>query len=156
MLLHVLSEGDDALKLASLAALGAGSVRIRGLDITVRPPAQATLDVVYALFPRPIPPLGPDPSRGSLAPHIPQETAPEHVAAVRAWNQLTDRIEIALALDVEVDGLGRFADCRESSKQWCEKAAAEVSATFTREELVELAREIVRVSNTIEKDARKN
>lgn len=144
------------MKLATLAALGASTVRIRGVDVAVRPPTQALLDVVYSLFPRPVPPLGPDPARGSLAPWVPNELAPEHVAAVREWNQKTDRIEIALALDVEVDGLGRLSDCREHARQWCEKAVAEVAATFTREELAEIAREIVKVSNSIERDARKN
>ena len=144
------------MKLSMLGAPRAGEVEIRGVKIAVKPPPQAVLDVVYALFERPVAPLGQNPNRGSLAPPEPMDHDPAHLRALREWNRTTDYIEIALCIDLEVDDMGRFDDCRERPKAWCEKAARAVAEAFTREELVKIAEVRAKIERGVEEVAVKN
>ena len=144
------------MRISSLGAFAVGSVVLRGKDVEVRPAAASLIDAVYALFPRPQPPMVQDPDRGSLAPKVPDLRDAAFVAAVTEWNQKTDRMEaaIAIGLEVERDGLGVIDRAR--LKAWCEAAEAELGAALTREEIAAILGEARRVSVAVVEGARKN
>jgi hypothetical protein len=144
------------MRISSLGGFAVGSLVLRGREIAVRPAAASLVDAVYALFPRPQPPMVQDPNRGSLAPKEADLRDPVFVAAVTAWNQKTDRMEaaIAIGLEVERDEMGTIN--RERLKAWCEAADEELGAALTREEIAAILAEARRVSVGAVEGARKN
>lgn len=144
------------MRISSLGAFAVGSVVLRGKDVEVRPAAASLLDAVYALFPRPQPPMVQDPDRGSLSPKVPDIREPVFVASFTEWNHKTDRMEaaIAIGLEVEKDGIGAIDRTR--LKLWCEAAEAELGAALTREEIEAILAEARRVSFAAVEGARKN
>lgn len=79
--------------------LGSAVVPLRGHAVTLRALTDAQSEAVVRMFPPPKPGrMRPDPSGGSLAPEVPDESDPEYRAAVAAWNRLVMRLEIAVAM----------------------------------------------------------
>lgn len=144
------------MRISELGQFGRGSVVLRGKRVEVVPVSQARTHAVYSLFPIPIAPMGPEPGKGSLAPWVPQTSDPTYVAAVNDWNRKTNRIEVALALHLEVDGLGFVEDNLTSLKAWCEAAQAEIAEGLTAQEVAAVLEEIKRIGNSVAEDARKN
>jgi hypothetical protein len=144
------------MRISSLGGFAVGSVVLRGKHVSVMPAAASLMDAVYALFPRPQPPMVQDPDRGSLAPKVPDLRDAGFIAALTEWNQKTDRIEAAIAimLEVEKDGIGAIDRTR--LKLWCEAAEAELGAALTREEIAAILAEARRVSVGAVEGARKN
>lgn len=147
------------MKLAALGAFRSGSVVVRGVEVAVLPASQALMDALYALFPRPMPPLRQNPAKGSLAPPEPDELDPAYREEVLRWARRTDYIEVAAALDVEVEINGAAVTCRSdpaSLKAWAERAGPMVAESFTREELRRVYDEVRRVADGFEGAAVKN
>ena len=153
------------MKLSGLGSLGVGVVKVqrdgKTVDLPVRVVSQLMMDSVLALYPVPVAPLGPDPARGSLAPYISREDDPEFVKAKILYNVRTDRVEAAVALDVEVDGMegaGRIDGCKnaEALKAWCIGAEKAVAENLTAAEVRAVLVEVRRLSAAVVGDARKN
>lgn len=96
-------------------------------QITLRPLWAWETNLVQDTFPRPSPKLIRDPTKGSLAPPIPDELNPVHQAALRVWLREQQYAEIFLATqenaDKAVDG------------PRLKKAVEILSETYTADEL---------------------
>lgn len=100
--------------MAGFAALAnklqTGSVTLRGETIPLRALSVAETDRIAELIPRPIPPMGPDLSKGGLAPPIPNEDDPAYQILLREWIRKMQLSEIAVASDeVKLEPLGDLA-----------------------------------------------
>lgn len=140
--------------------VGRGTVTIRGVEIAVVPPSQARRQMVYTLFPAPLAEMGPDPSKGSNAPWVRRDWEASHVEAVRAWHLKTERMEAALALNIELEDRGS-ADATwkpgdVNAKAWFEAAERAIGEAFTTEELSMIFAELAAIARRLPGEARKN
>ena len=89
----------ESFSLASLGALlTTGTVEVRGKVYSVRALSAAQSAALRDLCPRPLPPLGKDPTKGSNAPPIAQTLDPTYQANVVAYGRKVDAMEAAVAL----------------------------------------------------------
>lgn len=151
------------MKLSAIGSRNVGEVVLvregKRVPLVVRAFSQLVHEAVLGLYPRPVPPLGPDPARGSLAAYIPRADDPAYVKAVTRWSIETDRVECALALDPAVLDAGAFpgvAAGPEAMKKWCDSAGREVAEYLSGEEMHAVLKEVRRVSSAASEEARKN
>ncbi len=105
--------------------LETGTVTIGGRGFAARALSATHSMWLRTALPRPIAPLGPDPMAGSSAPWIPNEQDAAYNAAVDAWWTQFRAASIAIAIDVELPKMGRWATLSEDERRgWAILAAA--------------------------------
>lgn len=130
-------------------SLSTGTLTVRGLTLKIRALKDSESAKLMALFPRPAPPLAPDPNRGSLAPHIPNENDPAYLVKATEWYDLMRRLQIVVSCGFG-DGEGERMDAA-TLRKW----ADEVSDAFTRLEVAAIYTKILDLmSDTAQQKAR--
>lgn len=134
------------------------SVVIRGRTVVVRPLPAKFSRRLYEAFPEPAPPLRPDPSRGSLAPPIPDESDPEHQRRARAYYQRVAMASIVAAARLDVarsgdncaaqDGVWEspYALGDDDLRRWMIDAEEGLTSAMTMREINALNDALARVS----------
>lgn len=127
-------------------SLSKGSVTVRGQPLPIRALKDSETGRLLSLFPRPIAPLGPDLTRGSLAPPVPNENDPAHRVACEVWYELYRRVQIAIACGFAESGADQAA---------LKATSDELGESFTRPELGRIYSAIIDLmSETAQKRAR--
>lgn len=140
--------------------IGTATVRVRGDEVAVRGLSAAEVDRIDRLHPAPTPPLRPDPTRGSRAPHVPDHTDAGHQAAVTARNRRVAYAELAAGLNWRTER-GLVYDRKASDRDalaYFEAAAEEIASALTTAEVALLKRsqDAVEASGTLAEAARGN
>ena len=107
-------------------------ISVRGRQMMVRALSARETSRLSRLFPRPMAPLGPDPTKGSLAPPVPNENDPAHRSAFEEWFWQRKLMEVLLCADfVRLPVPGEDA----GDRAMLARAVAELENTFTQVEL---------------------
>ena len=151
------------MRLTDLPDIASREITLRGVSVTVRPVSAALMDAAQACFPRPVAPLGQDPTKGSLAPAVPMTWDPTWQKAVAAWAGDTNALEVALALGLEVGGAAEETVVSEAAKAganhlkaWALEAVYEVKSKMTKEEIDLVLAAVSEVAKGLVEGARKN
>ena len=109
---------------------------LRGKPVTLRLTSALTQARLEESVPRPRAPMVPDPNRGTLAPKVPDMTDPGYQQASETWAARLQVAEVAVALDLEVDGRtwDSLADGDER-RDWATKAIDQLGSSLTRAEI---------------------
>lgn len=119
---------------------------------------------VEACFPRPVPPLGKNPGKGSDAPPVLREDDPDYQGRLAAWRRRTAAAHAACALNAEVtikSGQCTFGEVRDGVKgphfaEYVLAAADAAQKTLTDDELAAVYMASVRAGLTLPEKARGN
>lgn len=120
-----------------IAASETGTILVGKRSCTARALSGADSTRLRCAIARPTPPLGPDPSKGSLAPWVPNELDPEYNARVEAWWTLFRCATVAAAIDLDVSPLGTWSGQRDDGqrKAWAAAAADAIAERLTLEQI---------------------
>lgn len=115
-------------------------VKFRGKDLILTRLSAALTMAVSEAFPTPRAPLFKNPLKGSLADPEPDYEDPKYKTELRSVFKKREAATIALAVGLEVTGVGKAPPAGESGfKVWCEKAAAEIMADLDDAEMIALS-----------------
>lgn len=93
------------INLSELAAsIEVGVVEVGNRPVQVRALTAAQHTAVLAAIPKPQPPLGKDPNKGSAAPKIPNENDPAYLSELEAWYTKFRAAVVAVSCRMDVDG----------------------------------------------------
>lgn len=151
------------MKLTDLPEIASRDVTLRGVAVTVRPVSAALMDAAQACFPRPVAPMGIDPTKGSNSPAVPMTWDVGWQRAVALWAGETNALEVALALGLEVGGAAEETTASEAAKAghmhlkaWAVEAVYEVKSKMTKEEIDLVLGAVAEVAKGLVEGARKN
>jgi hypothetical protein len=106
---------------------------IRGKEVTLRALTAAETSRLRATWPEPVPPPGPDPSKGSKAPWVPDRFNPAYVRERDGWLGKVIVIELAFALGYQTQG--GLVPTGDKLREWGEAAYKELTEALTDAEL---------------------
>ncbi|MBX3380858.1 MAG: hypothetical protein KF805_12260 [Phycisphaeraceae bacterium] len=125
-----------------LGRLRSKRVNLSGeLELNLRVLSSMELDQIADLFPRPAPPLGQNPTAGSLAPPIPREDDVGYQRRLRRWYIDLRAAEVCVAIDYEHSVSNEaaaitFANCPEADRQaWLRSAVDSIKSLLPEPEL---------------------
>lgn len=130
---------------------GTATVRLLGTDVLMRGLSAYEQAAIEKAHPRPAPPMGPDPSRGTKAPWIERMDDAGYKAAANVWWYENMAAQIAVAIDYRTrDGLAwsnalsagetRSGYVKAVIAEWC---GGETAGLLSREMIDQLAVRLV-------------
>lgn len=113
---------------------GGRSIVVRALT------ASETHLVGVELIPRPVPPWGRDPAKGTSAPPVLREDDPDHQRRLRIWLEALKCAEVAIAADLATSDGDCWSAQTDNQRRaaWLAKVRAELQAALTDAEITQL------------------
>lgn len=137
--------------------VGSATVEVRGTTVNLSAVCAADIVVLRRCFPRPMPPMAPDPSRGTGAPFVPDHADERYNVRLNEWNQRVIAAEVAMGLRLVTASGRKQSRVDAEFRVWAEEAVGELLETFTTPELRRLSEALDRASGVdMEERAVKN
>lgn len=108
---------------------------------TVRALSAAQTIAVQEALPFPSPPMKADPTKGSLAPQVPDEKDPVFLAACAGVTRERTMAEVAIAIDLDLEeAAGKYVawETAEEKKKWIGLAVKAMAEIFSEQEILTL------------------
>ena len=134
------------------------TVKVRGREIVLTAMSAFDLATMRRMFPRPIAPQLPDPSKGTGAALVAGTWDPKYNRDLEEWRHKVTAVEVAMAMGLTTSSGKSFGGDDANAKAWADEAVAEITKAFTTIEINMMAQEIDGASQVtrLEDESRKN